>query len=131
MFNPKAMVIFHDGTKEVPDPNQFEIFKPYYEGEDLEKAMYGAGMYNSAFGDGNGAPSGGLVRYFYNQADNTVTFYYRDSKRNRWIISKEPYRQQVLANAPTAMSIYDRIVSPNTGDRHVYKWILWQRSALV
>jgi hypothetical protein len=94
-FNPQALVIYHDGTK--PGTEDHLIFRPYYEGEDLEHSQYGSRLTNTSMEGDNGC-TGGLVNYYYNPKDNTVNFYYYDNRRCRWIISKEPFRRNMNPN---------------------------------
>lgn len=123
-YNPKAWVTIHDGTQ--PNENEDTLFRPYYDGENVD-AMYGSRLGNSAMRDGDMMPNGSALRYQYNPRENTVTFYYRDSRNNRWIISKEPVR----ATLPTNQTPLYNFVSPNCGDRHVYRWILFRSTFVV
>ena len=124
-YNPKAMVTFHDGR--LPNENEYMIFRPYYEGEDLTKP-YG-GKLDSSTMDGESSPSGSLVSYHYCASDNTINFYYRDNRQNRWIISKEPVRMNVSPKPIT--EAYANFLCPQFGDGHVYRWILFKRTGII
>lgn len=89
LFNPKALVIFQDGTEEPYDPDHPAINKPFFNLENRERARDGSYQYTTAF-EGN-TPSGAELIQRYNPKDNTITYYYYDQRVNRWIISKEPF----------------------------------------
>jgi len=117
-YNPKSLVTFHDGTS--PNANEDTIFRPFFNGEDLSTSS--SSLTNTNFRDSDQQMSGTFLRYFYNPTKNTITFYYRDNKNNRWIISEE----QIKAVAPAASQqnpLYN-FMSPSIGDRHVYSWHL-------
>lgn len=121
-FDPKALVVFHDGTK--PGTEDYLAFRPYYEGEDLEKSQYGAKLTN-VYMDGDTTCTGSLINYFYNPKDNTVNFYYYDNRRCRWIISKEPFRRTLNPNNIPPMT---RLGGRRNGDMFVYKWITFGKA---
>jgi hypothetical protein len=88
MFDPRALVIFQDSTKENPnDPPH--INKMSFNLEDPEKTRDG----NSFFTSGLDSPpnSGTFLRSHYNPRTNMITYYYFDSWTNRWLISTTPY----------------------------------------
>src|ERR1035437_3007891 len=88
MFNPRAMVIFQDVSKENPEdpPN---INRMNFTLENSERVRDG-GMYYTT---GLDAPpvNGTFLRSYYNPRTNENTYYYYDSWNNRWIISTAPH----------------------------------------
>lgn len=126
-YDPRALVTFHDGTQ--PNANENTIFRPYYDGEDLEKAMYGTRFSTTNMKDGDMGPNGSLVNQIYNPRDNTITFYYRDNRCNRWIISKENIKS-TLPNPRQQNPLYN-FISPSIGDGHVYRWMLFKGTSIV
>lgn len=123
LYNSKAMVLFHDGTK--PNANKNIYFKPNFCGEDLNTDMYGTRRLTTSQADSIQV-SGSFVNYYYNPKDNTLNFYYYCNRTQRWIISKEAYPTNVQNKSPNDYNL----ISPNYGDNHVYKWMLFKRSAL-
>jgi len=126
-FNPRAMVMFQDSRK--PDENDYIINRQFFESQNFEKYAYGGKYNNSAIRDGDSAPHGALLRYLYNERENTITFYYRDSLTNQWIISTEPFDPTSMDRStrqPTG-----RYIMPNVGDRRVFKWMLFKRTAII
>lgn len=88
-FNPRALVIFQDFSKEDPnDPPQ--INRQYFSLEDPERTRDGTYYFNSG-ADGAPPPSGSFLRSHYNPRTNEISYYYRDSWSNQWIISTVPY----------------------------------------
>lgn len=89
LFDPRALVIFQDFTKEDPsDPPM--INRQYFTLENPERARDGTFYYNTGQ-DSTAPPSGTFIKAFYNPRNNTITHYYRDSWSNRWIISTAPF----------------------------------------
>ncbi len=126
-YDPRALVTFHDGTK--PNDNEDTIFRAYYNGEDLTKSMYGSALGTTAAKDGDFAPNGSLLNYHFNCKDNTVTFYYRDSRQNRWLISKEKIKSTPIP-LDQRNALYN-FISPPIGHNHVYKWILYKSTRVI
>ena len=124
-YDPRALVTFHDGTD--PNSNETTIFRPYYEGENFKTDMGGQTLTTTASKDGNGSVTGALINYFYNPKDNTLNFYYRDNRQNRWIISKEPVRRA----SPSTQNPLRNYISPNCGDGHVYRWLLFRSTHII
>lgn len=126
-FNPRAMVTFQDSRE--PNENEYVINKPLYETQDFSKYAYGGKYGNSAFRNGDSTPYGTLLRYLYNEKENTITFYYRDSLTNKWVISTEPFNPQSIQSnkrVPTG-----RYVMPNVGNNRVFKWMLFKRTGII
>lgn len=128
-YNPKAMVIYHDGR--FPNENSHEIFRPFYDTEDWNKSMNGSKYGTTCSKEGDSLPSGTFMKSYYNPTDNTITFYYRDSRTNRWIISKEPYTPSSKVNSQRNMNNMTNYISPSTGHGRVYKWILFGRTGII
>jgi len=126
-FNPRAMVIFQDGRNE--SENDYLINKQFFESQNFERYFYGNSLGNSAMRDGVSAPHGSLLRYLYNERENTITFYYRDSLTNQWIISTENFNPQAIQSNqrfPTG-----RYIMPNVGNKRVFKWMLFKRTSII
>lgn len=126
IFDPKALVIFQDGTKPPEDPDQSLLNRPFFNLENPEFARDGI-MYNTTAFEG-AIPNGSFLRPHFNPRDNTYTFYYRDSLTNRWIISKEPYKPK----NPDAGALY-KVVMPirkKNGIGKIFKWIPFRRRVL-
>jgi hypothetical protein len=126
LFNPKALVIFQDGTQEPEEPNAPLLNRPFFFMSNTEKERDGTHFHNTAL-DG-AIPTGSLLRQHYNPSDQTITYYYFDSNSLRWIISKEPFR-------PKTADVFalDQVVLPSStnGSRHIYKWIPFKGSRIV
>lgn len=88
-FNPRALVIFQDFSKENPeDPPQ--INRANFTLENTERARDGVYYFNSG-PDGAPPPSGAFITAKYNPRTNEITHYYRDAWSNQWIISTTPF----------------------------------------
>ncbi len=87
MFDPRALVIFQDFSKEDPE-GPAHINRQFFSLEDPEKNV------NAFYTSGLDAPStsGSFLRSHYNPRDGFYTYYYLDTWTNRWIISKTPYK---------------------------------------
>lgn len=89
-FDPRAMVIFQDASKEDPaappllNKMQFSLPLSNYNEEIKDFKKY----YRTAEESHN---TGSFVRQIFNPRDNTLNYYYHDARSNRWIISKVPY----------------------------------------
>lgn len=88
-FNPRALVIFQDFSKENPDDPP-QINRQYFTLENPERTRDGVYYFNSG-ADGAPPPSGSFLRPHYNPRTNEMTYYYRDAWSNQWIISTTPY----------------------------------------
>ena len=123
LFDPRALVIFQDFSKEDPnDPPQ--INREFFSLEDNEKVRDGNNYYNS----GLDAPPvmGSFLRSHYNPRDNTITYYYLDTHTNKWIISKTPYK-------PTGTftgNLSGMALSKNKGAGFVMEWLPFTRRVL-
>jgi hypothetical protein len=106
------------------------INRQFFDCEDFEKAYNGSKYNSSVMRDGESMPRGSLLRYLYNSTENTITFYYRDSATGKWIISKEAYKSNSLANAKQG-TFLGRYILPTKESRFVFKWNLFKRTALI
>jgi hypothetical protein len=125
LFNPKALLIIQDGTKPSENPDISLINRPYFS---LTNANTSDGVdYTTTAFEGSNI-TGSFLRQFYNPRDQTITYYYFDSKALRWIISKEPY-------TPTKLNLYNysTMVFPlkhGPGSRFVYESQVFRRRYL-
>jgi len=125
-FNPKAMVIFQDNTKEPYDPNITQIMRSSFSLQNPETARDGALLFTTAL-DGN-VPSGSFLKSHYNPKDNTITYYYFDSSVSRWIISKSSYIPAQNPTANLSRMVFGRDKGTNG---FVFKWIPFQYRTLI
>jgi hypothetical protein len=120
-FDPRAMVIFQDFSQEDPnDPPQ--INRQNFTLEDPERARDGTYYYNTGL-DASAPASGTFIRSQYNPRTNTVTYYYRDSWSNKWIISTAPFQPNGTYDGNLAQ------VATAFGG-HVYEWLPFTRRVL-
>lgn len=124
LFNPRALVIIQDGTKPPDDPNLVMINRESFS---LPNSSEDGTKYSKLGMEGSIA-TGSFVKQFYNPREQTITYYYHDSKSLRWIISKEPY---VAKNANTFN--YSLMVMPSRGGpgaKYLYGWRPFNRRVL-
>jgi len=120
-FDPRALVIFQDFSKEDPnDPPQ--INRQYFSLEDPERTRDGTFFFNTGV-DATAPPSGAFVRAHYNPREGTITHYYRDAWSNRWIISTSPY-------VPTGTYDGNMSTFPTNWGGKVFEWIPFARRVL-
>lgn len=124
LFNPKALLIIQDGTKPPADPDIALINRPNFSLTN-PNTTDGTDYTKTAFEGSN--ITGSFVRQFYNPRDQTITYYYFDSKALRWIISKEPYSPKT----PDLFN-YSRMVFPREGGgaKYVYSPAVFRRRYL-
>lgn len=123
-FDPRAMVIFQDFSKEDPnDPPQ--INRQFFSMENPERARDGTFFYNTGV-DATAPVSGSFVRAHFNPRDNTITHYYRDSWSNKWIISTAPYTPNGSYDGNLAQASFGL----KSGAGVVLEWIPFQRRVL-
>lgn len=87
-FNPRAMVIYQD-SRNPPYDEVSQLNRAYFSLQRPDTTRDGALLLNTGF-DGS-TITGSFLKSHYNPTANTITYYYRDSDTNRWIISVEPY----------------------------------------
>lgn len=125
LFNPRALVIIQDGTEPPADPNLIMINREHFSlsnGSDENGTKYSKTAMEGA------VTTGSFVRQFYNPTDQTITYYYHDSKSLRWIISKEPY----IAKNDNIFN-YSLMIMPSRGGqgaKYVYGWRPFNRRVL-
>lgn len=124
LFDPRAMVIFQDFTKEDPnDPPQ--INRQFFTLENPERARDGTFYFNTGQ-DATAPTSGSFVRSHYNPRTNTITYYYRDSWSNKWIISTAPYQPNGTFDGNLAASV----MGTKSGAGVVFEWLPFTRRVL-
>ena len=115
IFNPKAMVIFMDGT----NPNQPDypiINRAHFDLEDPTKARDGTLLFSTE----QISTAGTFIKQVFNPRDQTMTFYYYDNRVGRWIISKNAY----VPKNPNAGNLANVVFgSGGIGGRFVFKWV--------
>ena len=127
-FDPRSLVVFHYSNK--PNENSDTLFRPYFNAQDFSADMGGASLDTRAFGEGASCPSGSLIRQIYNSTKNTITFYYRDTLSNRWIISEEQIKS-IPPNPNQQAALYN-FIGASFGDRdHVYRWIFPTKGTFI
>lgn len=124
LFNPKAMVIYLDSTTDDPS-NPHIVMRPHFSLQNSE--VYADGGLNfSAIGLDNAGITGSFVRRTYNPNDHTLTYYYRCSSTNRWIISNTPF-----ASSNSNVGVLDSVVFPREGaGARVFQWALFKNQRL-
>jgi len=124
LFDPRAMVIFQDFSKEDPnDPPQ--INRQFFTLENPERARDGTFYFNTGL-DASAPISGSFVRAHYNPRTNTITHYYRDSWSNKWIISTAPYQPSGTFDGNMAASA----MGTKSGAGVVFEWLPFARRVL-
>jgi hypothetical protein len=123
IFDPRAMVIFHDVSKENPNDPPL-INRQFFSLENAERARDG----NNYFNSGMDSPpvSGSFLKSYYNPRDNTITYYYLDTTINKWIISKAPYQPTDNYNGNLSGILSTR----EPGSRYVFSWMPFTRRVL-
>jgi hypothetical protein len=123
LFDPRAMVIFQDVSKEDPnDPPQ--INRQFFSLENSERSRDGTMYFNTGL-DAAAPPSGSFVRAHYNPRNNTITHYYRDSWSNKWIISTAPYQPNGTFDGNMAQAVMG-----TAGAAKVFEWLPFTRRVL-
>ena len=87
LFNPRSLVIYQNESDPPVEGMGPVLMRSYYAAENPETVKTGALLFNTGF-EGQ-VISGSLVRREVNANDQTITYYYRDSLANQWIISKQ------------------------------------------
>jgi len=124
-FDPRAMVVFQDFSKE--DPNDPPIInKQYFSMDNPDKTRDGD-MYFNAGQDATAPVSGAFVRSHYNPRTNEMTYYYRDAWSNKWLISTAPYQPNGTFDGNLAQTA---INNRGVGANYVQEWRPWARRYL-
>lgn len=123
LFDPRALVVFQDLSKEDPElpPN---INRMNFSWEDSNIARAGGNYFAS--GIDSPTTTGSFLRSHYNPRDNTMTYYYRDSASDKWIISKQPHIPKADQNNYSGM-VFSR---GGRGAGMIYQWIPFFRRTL-
>lgn len=122
LFDPRALVIFQDFTKP-NDPNMpVTINRQFYDDSNMSHERQGA-YYNQSID--TGPPDGTFLRQHYNPTDQTLTYYYRNSRTNKWIISKTSFTP-----AADAGKYYNLVFGRNEGSGFVFQWIPFKANYL-
>lgn len=121
-FDPRAFVIFQDVSEENPnDPPQINRQSFTLQSPTLMDGTY---LFNS--GPDADYNTGSFVRSHFNPKENTITYYYFDSRNNRWIISKAPYQNK----SPNAGQLYNIFTPRNKSMGFVFAWRPFARRIL-
>jgi hypothetical protein len=121
-FDPRAMVIFQDVSKENPlDPPH--INRQYFTLESTT-TLDGSYLYNA--GPDAAVTSGSFVRSHFNPRDNTITYYYFDSRVSKWIISKAPFQPK----STSVGQLYNIFPARTRAIGMVYQWRPFARRVL-
>lgn len=118
LFNPRAMVIYQDSREEPFDSDIAIINRNLFSLEDANIARIKNGILLNTTGYEGMIPTGSALRSQYNARDNTITYYYFDSRTLRWIISTEP----APVKSPRAGIFNIIFASREPGDRYVFRW---------
>lgn len=125
LFNPKALLIIQDGTEPPINPDIALINRPFFS---LPNTNASDSVNFTTTGLEGSTSTGSFVKQYYNPRDQTITYYYFDSRSLRWIISKEPYIQKT----PDLFN-YSKMVFPSRGGvgaKFVYDWQVFRRRVL-
>jgi hypothetical protein len=121
-FDPRAMVIFQDVSKENPDDPP-QINRQFFT-LNSDSSYYGDYLYNT--GADVIAPSGSFVKSHYNPKDNTITYYYYDNSVNKWIISKTEFKSK----SPNVGQLYNIFAPRDKSLGFVFQWRMFTRRVL-
>lgn len=122
LFDPRAMVIFQDVANE--DMSLPPILnRHYFSLEDKTKNANIAKYYIA--GQDNPGTTGSFLRQHYNPRNSTMTYYYFDSKVNKWIISTAPHTPN-----KNLASLAGFVLSKSSGAGFVFEWKPFQRRHL-
>jgi len=123
LFDPRALVIFQDISKEDPSlpPN---INKMSFSLEDSDRARYGNNYFTAGLDSQQN--TGTFLRSHYNPRDNSITYYYLGTISNKWIISKTPYQPKT-----TAPNLAGMVLSKSRSAGMVFQWYPFNRRHLT
>jgi hypothetical protein len=121
-FNPKASVIFQS-SDDVENQDINTINHKAFALYDPRKNI------SSFFAGGTSSlqSPGGMLRQHFNPKDQTLNYYYFDSKSLRWVISKEKYHHKTNNN-------YSNIIlssRSHTGGAFIFKWYPFMRYKII
>lgn len=124
LFNPRALVIYQDAATEDPTAPP-QLNREFFSMEIPEKEKDGTLLYNS--GPNTATSTGSFLKSYYNPRDNTITYYYRDSATNRWLISKQPYQLR----DPNVANLSSMVFGREQGSGFVFIWKPFARRVLT
>lgn len=114
VFNPRALVIFQDGTQDGYNIENVGLNRANFS---LTDSKMRDGTYITTRAAGT---TGTFVRSEYNDREQVMTYYYHDRESLRWIISKEPYS---LANY-RSLNLSKIVFSPrDKGAALIFQWV--------
>lgn len=119
-YDPRALVIYQDFTGPQDPTLPVEINKQFYESSDVSHYNQGALYFNSI---DTPSTAGSFVKQQFDPVHQTLTYYYYNSRDNKWIISKTAYSPK-----PNPLG-YGNIVFGRQSDK-VFQWILWKPNYL-
>lgn len=122
LFDPRAMVIFQDFTKPNDPALPVTVNRQFYDDSNLSHEREGSYYFQSI---DTGPPEGTFLRQHYNPTDQTMTYYYRNSRTNKWIISKTSFTP-----APDSGSYYNLVFGRGEGSGFVFQWIPFKSNYL-
>lgn len=123
LFDPKAMVIFQDSSNN----NNLDppiINKQFFSLENQEIVRDGNLLYNSALD--SPTTTGSFLRSHYNPTTKKMTYYYYDSKVNKWIISSTDYDPANNKAGNLSTMVFPR----EQGAGFVFRWHLFRYRTL-
>jgi len=126
-FDSRALVIYQDSREEPFDPELSQINRQFFSLEDSNLERIKDGILLDTTGWEGMAPTGSFVRSHFNQRDNTITYFYFDSRSLRWIISTEP----APASNPRVGLFNILFASRGQGDSKVFRWKPFKGSRLI
>jgi len=121
-FDPRAFVIFQDASTDNPNDPPY-INRMQFSLENSEEVRDGSNFLIA--GIDSPPLSGSFLRSHYNPRTNQITYYYRDSWTNKWIISTMPY---VPSSAVSNLS--GMVLSKQAGAGFVFQWVPFARRVL-
>lgn len=124
LFNPKALVIYHDANNLDPLTPQI-INRSAFSLENTESIKDGILLTTHHLN--SPTITGSFIRSFYNPNTGKMTNYYRDASVNRWIISSWDFSP----TNPNLGSLGRIVFGREEGSQYVYPWILWQKRTLM
>lgn len=116
-FDPKAMVIYQDFSDQTLEDNP-QINKMTFSLPNTDSDFDGNKLFSTGL-EGGSAHTAHFIKSCFNPKFNTMTYYYRDSRTNKWIISTQPYNN----NGEWSGSLINPILSNKPGSRFVHEWI--------
>lgn len=123
LFNPKALVIFHDTTN--TDPSSPVIINR--SNFSLENPEMNGGSGLSLPPVNTATSTGSFISSHYNARTGMVKSYYRDSATNRWIISQWQY----TPTGPVTNGFTGLVFGREPGSRYVFPWTLWPKRTFM